>query len=255
MNISKSQIITVYKVCLKVFVLKCVLFLYTRNVKWVKITQSCPTLFDPHELYSTWTSPGQNIGMGSLSLLQGIFPTQGSNPDLLHCRQILYQLSHKGSPRILEWVAYPFSRGSSQPRNRTGVSNPEIELGSPALQADSLPTELSGKPTQRIEFYIRKCVFVCERAHSVTSDSLQTHQRLFCPWDFPGKNARVGCHFLLQQVFLTPGWTHISCSSCTGSQILYHWATRESLTLENICKQKQIKIYTYLSQIIPMQTF
>ena len=45
--------------------------------------------------------------MGSLSLLQGIFPTQGLSPGLLHCRQILYQLSHKGSPRILEWVAYP----------------------------------------------------------------------------------------------------------------------------------------------------
>ena len=45
--------------------------------------------------------------MGSLSLLQGIFLTQGLNSGLLHCRQILYQLSHKGSPRILEWVAYP----------------------------------------------------------------------------------------------------------------------------------------------------
>ena len=45
-----------------------------------------------------WNSPGQNTGMGCLSLLQGIFPTQGSNPGLLHCRQILYQLSHQGSP-------------------------------------------------------------------------------------------------------------------------------------------------------------
>ena len=60
--------------------------------------------------------------MGSLSLLQGIFPTQGSNPGLPHCRRILYQLSHKGSPRTLEWVACPFSSGSSQPRNRTRVS-------------------------------------------------------------------------------------------------------------------------------------
>ena len=60
--------------------------------------------------------------MVSLSLLQGIFPTQGLNWSLLHCRQILYQLSHQGSPRILESVAYPFSRGSSQPRNRTRVS-------------------------------------------------------------------------------------------------------------------------------------
>ena len=59
----------------------------------------------------------KNTGVGSLSLLQGIFPTQGSNPGLPHCRWILYQLSHKGSPRILEWVAYPFSRGSSQSRN------------------------------------------------------------------------------------------------------------------------------------------
>ena len=47
---------------------------------------------------------------------------QGSNTGLLHCRWILYQLSHQGSPRILEWVAYPFPRGSSQARNQTGVS-------------------------------------------------------------------------------------------------------------------------------------
>ena len=86
----------------------------------MKVTQSCPTL-QPHGLYSPWYSPGQNTGVGSLSLLKGIFPMQGSNPGLPHCRQILYQLSHKGSPRILEWVAYPFSRRSSQPRNWTGV--------------------------------------------------------------------------------------------------------------------------------------
>ena len=59
---------------------------------------------------------------GSPSLFQGIFPTQGSNPGLPHCRQVLYQPSHKGSPRILEGIAYPFSRRSSRPRNLTGVS-------------------------------------------------------------------------------------------------------------------------------------
>ena len=64
----------------------------------------------PHGLYSPWNSPGQNTGVGNLSLLQAIFPTQGSNPGLLHCRRILYQLSHNGSPRILGCVAYPFSR-------------------------------------------------------------------------------------------------------------------------------------------------
>ena len=62
-------------------------------------------------------SPGKNTGVGSRSLLQGIFPTQGSNPGLLHCGWILYHLSHQGSPRILEWVAYPFSSGPSRPRN------------------------------------------------------------------------------------------------------------------------------------------
>ena len=76
----------------------------------------------PHELYSSWNSPDQNTGVGSLSLLQGIFPTQGLNPGLPHCTRILYQLSHQGSPRKLEQVAYPFSRESSQPRNQSGVS-------------------------------------------------------------------------------------------------------------------------------------
>ena len=52
----------------------------------------------PHGPYSPGNSPGQNTGVGSFSLLQGIFPTQGLNTSLLHCRQILYRLSHKGSP-------------------------------------------------------------------------------------------------------------------------------------------------------------
>ena len=72
--------------------------------------------------HSPWNSPGQNTGVGSLFLLQGIFPTQGSNPGLLHCLEILYELSHQWSPGILEWVAYPFSSGSSWPRNQPGVS-------------------------------------------------------------------------------------------------------------------------------------
>ena len=67
----------------------------------------------PHGLYSPWNFPGQNTGVGNPSLLQVIFLTQGLNPGLLHCGQILYQLSHKGSLRILEWAAYPFSNGSS----------------------------------------------------------------------------------------------------------------------------------------------
>ena len=56
----------------------------------------------PHGLYSPWNSPGQNTGVGSLSFFQGILPTQALNPSLPHCRQILYQLSHKENSRILK---------------------------------------------------------------------------------------------------------------------------------------------------------
>ena len=106
--------------------------LYFRNVKWrvchcplPKWSKSHSVVsdsFEPHGLYNPWNSPGQNTGVGSLSLLQGIFPTQESNPGLPCCRWILYQLSHKGSPRTLKWVAYPFSSGSSWLRNQPGVS-------------------------------------------------------------------------------------------------------------------------------------
>ena len=92
------------------------------EMKW---SESCSIMSDslwPHRLYSPWNSQDQNTGVDSLSLLQEIFPTQGLNPGFLHCRHILYQLSHKGSPRILEWVAYPFSSGSFWPRNWTRVS-------------------------------------------------------------------------------------------------------------------------------------
>ena len=61
---------------------------------------------------SPWNSPGQNTGLGSLFFLQGIFPTQGLNPGHPHCRRILYQLSHQGSPRILEAQEYPRIVGS-----------------------------------------------------------------------------------------------------------------------------------------------
>ena len=76
-------------------------------------------------------SPGKKTVVDCHALLQGIFPTQGSNPALPHCRRILYPLSHKGSPRILEWVAYP---------------DPGIKPRSPTLQVVSLPTEPQGKP-------------------------------------------------------------------------------------------------------------
>ena len=69
----------------------------------VKVAQSCLTLCNPMD-YTVHGILQARILECSLSLFQGIFSTQWSNPGLLHCRQILYQLSHKGSPRILEWV-------------------------------------------------------------------------------------------------------------------------------------------------------
>ena len=88
-------------------------------------SESCSVVSDslqPPKLYSLWNSPCQNTGVGILSLFRGAFPTQGSNPGLLHCSWILYKLSHNGSARILQWVAYPFSSGTSGPRNGTEIS-------------------------------------------------------------------------------------------------------------------------------------
>ena len=90
------------------------------------LAQSCLTLCDPMDCSPSGSSfhgdsPGKNTGLGCHPLLQRIFTTQGLNPGLQYYRWILYHLSHQGNPRILEWVAYPFSRGSSQPRNQTRV--------------------------------------------------------------------------------------------------------------------------------------
>ena len=103
-------------------------------------SESHSVVFDslrPHGLYSPWNSPGQNTRMGSEPFSRGSFQPRNRALRLLHCRRILYQLSHKGSPRILKWVAYPFP---------VDLPDPGVDLGSPALQVDSLPTELSGKP-------------------------------------------------------------------------------------------------------------
>ena len=78
------------------------------NLLEVRVAQSCPTLCDPIDC-SPWNSPGQNTGVGSFSFLHRIFPTQGSNPGFLHCRRILYQLSHKGSP-VFRRILYELSQ-------------------------------------------------------------------------------------------------------------------------------------------------
>ena len=127
------------------------------TMSWVKVMQSCPPLWDPMDCIVHGNLQARILEWVSLSLLQWIFPTQESNPGLLHCRQILYQLSYEGSPhnvlksesevaqsrltlcdpmdclpgssihgifqaRILEQVAISFSRRSSGPRDWSWVS-------------------------------------------------------------------------------------------------------------------------------------
>ena len=77
-----------------------------------------------HGLYSPWNSPGQNTEVGSLFLLQRIFPTLGSNLGLLNGRQILVPAEPQGKSKNTRVgsLAYPFSSGSSWPRNQTRVS-------------------------------------------------------------------------------------------------------------------------------------
>ena len=75
---------------------------------WFFESKNCSVMYgflQPHELYSLWNYPGQNTGVGSLSLFQGIFPIQGLNPGLLHCRQILYCLNHQ-RPTGFHFILY-----------------------------------------------------------------------------------------------------------------------------------------------------
>ena len=133
----------------------------------VKVTQLCLTLCDPMDC--SWYSLGQNTGVSSLSFLQEILPTQESNPCLPHCRWNLYQLSYQGSLRILEWVAYPFSSGSSKPKNQTRVS----------------------------------CIASGFFTNWATRETWLKPARILCPWNSLGKNTGMGWYALLQGIFLT----------------------------------------------------
>ena len=134
-NAKEAELLSPHATLLKLMCLKPVLL--NLEMQW---SEGCSVVSDslwPHGLYSPLNSSGQNTGVGSLSVPQGIFPTWGSDPGLLHFRWILYQLSHEGSQE--HWSGQPIPSPADLP-------NPGIEPGSPALQADSLLTELSGKP-------------------------------------------------------------------------------------------------------------
>ena len=121
------------------------------------VAQSYLTLCDPMNCSPPGSSvqgnsPGKNIGLGDHALLQGIFQAQGSNPGLPHYGWILYHLSHQGSPVILEWVAYPFSRGLPQPRNRIGVSR---------IAGRSFTSWAARDSYVCVYIYTYICVYVC----------------------------------------------------------------------------------------------
>ena len=111
-----------------------------------------------------WDSPGKNTGVGCHFLLQGIFLTRGSNPGLLHCRRILYQLRYQGSTRILEWVVISFSTASSPTPGFEPVS-----LAYPALTGRFFTPSATWKP------------WVCSLCANLLNGTLMICIRL-CTW-------------------------------------------------------------------------
>ena len=163
----------------------------------VFVTQSCPPLSDPIGLQFTrllcpWDSPGKKTGVGCHVLLQRITPSQGSNPGLPHCWRILHQLSPEQclfeEPRIHFYFGL-LSYSLTQRMGQLGLSLPATLV---LIMFYLLLYELNHN----------SCLYF-PSVHSSLSFLQPT--RFLCPWDFLGKNIRVGCHFLLQGLFLTQG--------------------------------------------------
>ena len=158
----------------------------------VSVAQLCLILCHPwtvaHKAPLSRDFPGKNTGVGCHFLLQGIFPTQGSKPGFLHCKQILDHLSHQGSPeKRIYCILHSWYDWSTIPRIHIPLS-----------------WWIFDSPRR----YICLCC-VCVCAHSVTSHSLQPHglkpAALLCPWNFPGNNIGVGSHVLPQWSFPKQG--------------------------------------------------
>ena len=129
---------------------------------------------------------------------------------------------------VTPWtVAYqaPQSLGFSRQEYRSGlpfpspgdIPNPGMEPGSPILQADALPSEPPGKliTNNNEQQLLHSTIYQASSTYAVISDSCRPHglqpTRVLCPWNFPGKNTGVGCHFLLQGIFSTQGSNWVSC--------------------------------------------
>ena len=198
----------------------------------MKVTQSCPTWW-PHGLFSPWNSPGQNTRVVSLSLLQGIFPTQGLNPGLPHCGWILYQLSHQGSPEPKE-----------HHKSQNLLMFQHILSGTHWHLLTSIDF-IYWKPWGFFgTAYVQWLVWVLHEVGNLKRDI-----RLIC-WCLVAKFCLTLCKLMTCGL---PGsacgifqarildWLAISFSrgsswprdqtlvSCTGTRILYRWATRAAL--------------------------
>ena len=156
----------------------------------------------PYGLYSLWNSLGQNTRVGSPSLLQEIFLSQELNPGLLPCRWILYQLSHKWSPIILEWVAYPFS-SAGKPKNRV---TPFVKYFPYCSSLDPNLHCLCGRPVffltwcwwncwgssglNQAQFYLSSGCILCLGLLCVPSSFLRSRRSTWCSSHGDGRSVK-----------------------------------------------------------------
>ena len=148
----------------------------------VKVIQSCPALCDPMEYTVHGILQARILEWGSRSLPQGIFPTQGSNPGLPHCRQILYQLSHRGSPgQLCHILKHSHQREISSHSQVPGVSLYDMCF---------FPT-----PQGFLQFSVK------------TDQALHTFNSflLLCPWRRIRYRRLQGCPSTLQTPITSPG--------------------------------------------------
>ena len=181
-----------------------------------ELSESCSVMSNTlqcHGLYSPWNSLGRNTGVGSLSLLQGIFPTQGLNLGLPYCRQILYQLSHREAQEY--WSGEPILSPVDLP-------NQGNEPRSPALQADSLPTDLFPIVVHGISKYIEygKCLHT-KIIRIITEDNFSNISLQFptLPWGSYSKSSSSQNPHLLgfYRGLITEAWPVLAIGDWTQS--------------------------------------
>ena len=174
-------------------------------------SESCSVVSDslqPHRLYSPWNSPGQNTGVGSFSLLQGIFPTQGLNPGLPHCRRILYQLSRRGSPSFcctMKLTSYMHTCITSlPPLSPTPRSSQSAELSSwSRAVASHSPSVL----------HMLMCIVdphfpICPALASTCLFSASMSLLLLCTWVHLYQFSRFHMHVLIHNIFSVSDLLH-----------------------------------------------